>query len=78
MAQGELGSIVKSWRKSLFGNRGFGVNMLACFCFIMLAVYGWGLGWQEVGKYFLMFLLVLIIILIPAFLFGFLLRKIRK
>ncbi len=52
--------------------------MLACFCFIMLAVYGWGLTWQEVGHYFLMFMLILLIIVIPAFLLGFLLRKIRK
>lgn len=52
--------------------------MLACFCFIMLAVYGWGLGWLEVGKYFLMFLLVLAIILVPAFILGYLLRKLRK
>lgn len=66
------------WRKSFFGNRGFGVNMLACFCFLMLAVYGWGLTWGEVGKYFLMFLLLLVIILLPAFLLGFLLRKLRK
>lgn len=64
--------------KNLLGNRGFGVNMLACFCFIMLAVYGWGLTWGEVGRYFLLFLLLLAIILIPAFLLGLILRKIRK
>lgn len=69
---------MKPWLKSFFGNRGFGVNMLACFCFLMLAVYGWGLTWQEVGKYFLMFLLLLIIILVPAFLLGFFLQKFRK
>jgi hypothetical protein len=71
-------NIVKNWRKSFFGNRGFGVNMLASFCFIMLAVYGWGLTWQQVGYYFLMFLLILVIILAFAFCLGFLLRKIRK
>ncbi|MBK8185987.1 MAG: hypothetical protein IPK77_01285 [Cellvibrio sp.] len=69
---------MKNWRKSIFGNRGFGVNMLACFCFIMLAGYGWGLGCFDVGKYFLMFLLVLAIILVPAFILGYLLRKLRK
>jgi peptidoglycan/LPS O-acetylase OafA/YrhL len=69
---------VKNWRKSFLGNRGFGVNMLACFCFIMLAVYGWGLGWQEVGQYLLIIICLLAALLIPAFLLGFLLRKIRK
>lgn len=69
---------MKNWRKSFFGNRGFGINMLACFCFLMLAVYGWGLTWGEVGQYLLILLLLLIIILIPALLLGWLLRKIRK
>jgi peptidoglycan/LPS O-acetylase OafA/YrhL len=78
MAQGDLSNIVKNWRKSFFGNRGFGVNMLASFCFIMLAVYGWGLGWQEVGKYLLIIICLLAALLIPALLLGLLLRKIRK
>lgn len=70
--------MLKHWKKSFLGNRGFGINMLACFCFIMLAVYGWGLTWKEVGNYLLIFLVILIALLIPAFLIGLLLRKIRK
>jgi hypothetical protein len=70
--------MLKYWRKSFLGNRGFGINMLACFCFIMLAVYGWGLTWREVGSYLLTLLIILAAMLIPAFLIGLLLRKIRK
>lgn len=66
------------WRKSFFGNRGFGVNMLACFCFLMLAVYGWGLSWQEVGHFLLMLIIIFSAILIPAFLLGWLWNKFRK
>jgi hypothetical protein len=66
------------WRKSFFGNRGFGVNMIACFCFLMLAVYGWGLSWQEVGNFLLMLIILFAAILIPAFLLGWLWSKFRK
>lgn len=66
------------WKKNFLGNRGFGVNMLACFCFIMLAVYGWGLTWEEVGGYLLFILILLAVVLALAFVLGFLLRKIRK
>lgn len=69
---------MKNWRKSFFGNRGFGVNMIASFCFILLAVYGWGLTWKEVGQYLLIILCLMLALLIPAFLLGLLLRKIRK
>ena len=66
------------WKKSIFGNRGFGVNMLACFCFIMLAVYGWGLTWEEGGSYLLFILMLLAAVLVLAFVLGFIWRKIRK
>jgi hypothetical protein len=66
------------WRKVFLGNRGFGINMLACFCFVMLAVYGWGMSWAEVGYYLLLILTVFGVILAVAFLLGFLIRKIRK
>jgi len=65
-------------RKALFGNRGVGVNLIASFCFILLAVYGWGLTWREVGQYLLILLCLLVVILVPAFFLGLLLRKIRK
>lgn len=66
------------WKKNFLGNRGFGVNMLACFCFIMLAVYGWGLTWEEVGSYLILILILLGVVLTLAFILGFILRKIRK
>lgn len=69
---------MSKWRKSLFGNRGLGVNLIASFCFILLAVYGWGLTWQEVGEYLVFIIGLLAALLIPAFLLGLLLRKIRK
>lgn len=64
--------------RHLFKNRGLGVNLLASFCFLMLAVYGWGMTWEKLGS-FLLVLLVLLggLIAIAAFC-GWVLRKIMR
>lgn len=64
--------------RRLFKYRGLGINMLASFCFLMLAVYGWGLGWGEVGKYLLVLLILLGGLIGCAALFGWLLRHFMK
>jgi hypothetical protein len=62
------------WRE-LFKNRGLGVNLLASFCFLMLAVYGWGMTWKDLGIYLMSFLVVMGLLISGALLLAWLLRK---
>lgn len=63
--------------RHLFKNRGLGVNLLASFCFVMLAVYGWGMTWEKVGNFLLVLLALLGGVIAIAALLGWLLRKIK-
>jgi Flp pilus assembly protein TadB len=64
--------------RHLFKNRGLGVNLLACFCFLMLAVYGWGMGWGKLGQYLLILIILLAGLIGSAALIGWLLRQLMK
>jgi 4-amino-4-deoxy-L-arabinose transferase-like glycosyltransferase len=64
--------------RSLFRNRGLGMNLLASFCFLLLAVFGWGLEWSELGQYLLILLILLGGIIGSAALMGWLLRQFIK
>lgn len=57
-------------------HRGFGINMLACTAFLLLAVYGWGLPGRDLLSYFFIVIACLAAVVGLAFLAGFLLRKI--
>lgn len=59
-------------------NRGFGINMLACTAFLILAVYGWDLPGKDLLSYFLIVVFCLAVVIGLAFLAGFLLRKIMS
>ncbi|MGV8835225.1 hypothetical protein [Cellvibrio sp.] len=61
--------------RRLFKHRGLGVNLIAGFSFLMLAVYGWGLDWEDLGGYLLVILIVLVGLIGLAALLGWLLRK---
>jgi uncharacterized SAM-binding protein YcdF (DUF218 family) len=61
--------------RSLFKHRGLGINLIAGFCFLMLAVYGWGLGWGDLGGYFVVIIIFLLGLICFAALLGWLLRK---
>ena len=63
-----------NWR-GLFKHRGLGVNLIASFCFLILAVYGWGMSWVELLGYVAKFLLVMGILIGFALLLAWLLRK---
>ncbi len=64
--------------RNLFTNRGLGVNLLASFCFLMLAVYGWGMTWEKIGSFLLvLFILLGGLIAIAAFL-GWFLHKLKR
>lgn len=61
--------------RKLLRQRGLGLNLIAGFCFLMLAVYGWGLRWSDLGAYLLAIVLLLGGLIAIAALCGFLLRK---
>lgn len=61
--------------RRLLRHRGLGINLLAGFCFLMLAVYGWGLSWKELGGYLLVLLTLLGALIGTAGLLGWLLHK---
>lgn len=64
--------------RHLFKNRGLAVNLLASFCFLMLAVYGWGMKWRELGQYLFVLLILLGGLLGAAAFIGWLLRQYMK
>lgn len=59
----------------LLRNRGLGLNLIAGLSFIFLAVYAWGLSWEELGGYFLVILIFLVGLIALAALCGWVLRK---
>lgn len=61
--------------RRLFKHRGLGINLIAGFSFLMLAVYGWGLDWEDLGGYLLVILIFLVGLIGLAALLGWLLRK---
>ncbi len=63
--------------RKLLRHRGLGINLLAGFCFLMLAVYGWGLSWKEMGGYLLILLILLVGLIGTAALLGWVLHKFK-
>ncbi len=64
--------------RRLLRHRGLGINLLAGFCFLMLAVYGWGLSWKEMGGYLLVLLVFLGGLIGAAALLAWLLNKAKR
>lgn len=64
--------------RRLFKHRGLGINLIAGFSFLMLAVYGWGLDWEDLGGYLLVILIFLVGLIGLAALLGWLLRKLMS
>ncbi len=64
--------------RRLLRHRGLGINLLAGFCFLMLAVYGWGLSWEEMGGYLLVLLVFLGGLIGMAAVLGWLLNKAKR
>jgi len=64
--------------RRLFKHRGLGINLIAGFSFLMLAVYGWGLDWEDLGGYLLVILVFLVGLIGLAALLGWLLRKLMR
>ena len=61
--------------RRLFRHRGLGINLLAGCSFLMLAVYGWGLSWESLGRYLLVIAGLSIGVICIAAVLGWLLRK---
>jgi hypothetical protein len=64
--------------RRLFKHRGLGINLIAGFSFLMLAVYGWGLEWKDLGSYLLAILILLGGLIGLAALLAWLLSKVRR
>lgn len=64
--------------RRLLKHRGLGINLIAGFSFLMLAVYGWGLDWEDLGGYLLVILVFLVGLIGLAALLGWLLRKLMS
>lgn len=64
--------------RRLLKHRGLGINLIAGFSFLMLAVYGWGLDWEDLGGYLLVILIFLVGLIGLAALLGWLLRKLMS
>jgi len=64
--------------RRLIKHRGLGINLIAGFSFLMLAVYGWGLDWEDLGGYLLVILIFLVGLIGLAALLGWLLRKLMS
>jgi len=63
--------------RHLFKSRGLGINLLASFCFLMLAVYGWGMTWEKLGSFLLVLFVLLGGLVAIAACLGWLLNKIK-
>lgn len=61
--------------RRLLKHRGLGINLIAGFSFLMLAVYGWGLDWKDLGGYLFIIFIFLVGLIGLAALLGWLLRK---
>jgi hypothetical protein len=64
--------------RSFLKHRGLGVNLLAGACFLILAVYGWGLDWKLLGSYLLMLIIFLFGLIGIAALLVWLARKLKR
>ncbi|MBU2887054.1 hypothetical protein KO507_14890 [Gilvimarinus agarilyticus] len=51
---------------------------LASACFVALAIYGWGLSWQEAGSYLLITVVLLAVLLLLAAVMGWVIHKLRR
>ncbi|WP_049721616.1 hypothetical protein [Gilvimarinus polysaccharolyticus] len=52
-----------------------GASFLSCGCFIALAVYGWGVSWNQLLGYMAVAAVLLLLLLAVAAVLGWLLHK---
>lgn len=67
-------SFFKWFRK----HRVLGVTMLACLCFLALALFGWGVSWRDLFRYFWVSLVLLVVVVSAAALTGWLIYRVRR
>lgn len=53
-------------------------SFLSCACFIGLAVYGWGVSWNQLLGYMAVVAVLLLLLLALAALFGWVLHKLNR
>lgn len=64
--------------RRLFRYRGLAVNLIVGFSFLMLAVYGWGLGWDSLGEHLIVIAGLSVGLIFIAALLGWLLRRLLR
>lgn len=60
------------------GRRLFFTSLLACCCFVALAIYGWGLTWRQVLGFALVSLVLLLTLVATAALLGWILYRLKR
>lgn len=60
------------------GRRLYFASFLACCCFVALAIYGWGLSWEEVLQFTLVLLVLLLALVLAAAFLGWVLYRLRR
>ncbi|MGD8176588.1 hypothetical protein [Marinimicrobium sp. ARAG 43.8] len=67
-----------SFRRAYRRYRTLWVSILACGAFLALAVYGWGVRWQDLGGKLLVAGGLLIVLILVAALLGYVLSRLRR
>lgn len=67
-----------SFRKAYRRYRTLWVSLLACTAFLALAVYGWGVSWQDLANTLWVAALLLVGLMLGAALLGFALFRLRR
>lgn len=67
-----------SFRRWYRRHRVLWVSMLACACFLALAIYGWGMTWEDLFSGLLVSVGLLILLVLTAAGLGWIIYKIRN
>lgn len=67
-----------SFRRAYRRYRTLWVSLLACAAFLALAVYGWGVSWQELRTTLWVAVVLLVGLVLSAAVLGFVLFRVRR
>lgn len=67
-----------SFRRMYRRFRTLWVSLIACSAFLALAVYGWGIRWEDLANTLWVALVLLVGLILVAAVLGFVLFKIRR
>lgn len=67
-----------SFRKAYRRYRTLWVSLLACAAFLALAVYGWGVSWEDLTSTLWVAVVLLVGLMLAAAILGFILFRVRR